>query len=56
VLTAGIADRGGEFGEADVVHASLDDWVFDAKQFSDASLHASRVHAGSRIVKRAASD
>ena len=35
----GIGDRGSELGEADIMHAALDDRVLDAKQFGDRGLH-----------------
>ena len=36
---AGVGHGRGELGEADVVHAALDDGVADAEKFSDACLH-----------------
>src|SRR5690606_4014157 len=36
---AGVGHRRGQLGEADEVHATLDDRVLDAEQFGDACLH-----------------
>ncbi len=36
---ARVRHGGGQFGEADVVHAALDDRVLDAEEFGDAGLH-----------------
>jgi hypothetical protein len=36
---AGVGHRRGQFGKADVVHATLDDGVLDAEQVGDAGLH-----------------
>ena len=43
---AGVGHRRRELGEADIMHAALDDRMLDAEQFSDCCLHLSLLLSG----------